>query len=81
MGEQVAFGHGLMDLFIRQSSQVFGTVCSTSATTRITRKLVVPDVLSRYILYLPLFYIIRKNASVSHTETGVRYYKSTIVLF
>jgi len=37
MAEQVAFGRGLTDLFTRQSSQLSGTLCSTSATTRITR--------------------------------------------
>jgi hypothetical protein len=28
MAEQEAFGHGLTDLFIRQSLQLFGTACS-----------------------------------------------------
>jgi hypothetical protein len=37
MVEQVAFGHGLTDLYIRQSSQLVSTIRSTSAITRITR--------------------------------------------
>jgi hypothetical protein len=39
------------------------------------KKLVAPDVLSRYKLYLRLFYIILKNVSLSHTDTTVTYCK------
>ena len=82
MVEQVAFGHGLTDLFIRQSSQLFGTVCSTSATTRITRNwwplMYSVDINCIFVLH---FYITLKNVSVSHTEPGSRYYKVQFTFF